>query len=62
LRPPSSHDGGRPDDYVASDDDDGASQEEIPFEEALHEMLGMINALSSGQGLVDSEHPLFDKE
>jgi hypothetical protein len=30
------------DDHGASDDDDGASQEEMPFEEVLHEMLGII--------------------
>jgi hypothetical protein len=27
-------------DYDASDDDDGASQDQMPFEEVLHEMLG----------------------
>jgi hypothetical protein len=30
------------DDYGTSDDDDGASQEDVPFEEVLHEILGII--------------------
>jgi hypothetical protein len=41
----------RSDDYSACDDDDndGVSQEEMPFEEVLHEMLGRIaNALADG--------------
>jgi hypothetical protein len=32
----------RSDDYGASDDDDGASQEEMPFEEVFSQMLGII--------------------
>jgi hypothetical protein len=38
----------RSDDHGASDDDDGASQE-MPFQEVLHEMLGIIaDALADG--------------
>jgi hypothetical protein len=37
------------DDYGASDDDDRASQQEMPFQEVLHEMLGIIaDALADG--------------
>jgi hypothetical protein len=33
----------------SDDDDDGASQEEMPFEEGFHEMLGRIaDALADG--------------
>jgi hypothetical protein len=36
-------------DYGTSDDDDGASQEETPFKEALQEILGRIaDALADG--------------
>jgi hypothetical protein len=37
------------DDYGASDDDDGASRQEMPFEEVFREMLGRIaDALADG--------------
>jgi hypothetical protein len=40
------------DDYGASDDHDGASQEEMPFEAVLHEMLAIIaNGFDDGKFL-----------
>jgi hypothetical protein len=44
LKWPISHDGERSDDYGASDDDhdDGASQEEMPFGEIVHEIHSFL--------------------